>query len=83
MPKSGIAVSYVHCLCFLWLYLDPVVHSGCTNLHTHPHCGGGGDSSPHPLQYFLFVDLLINDGHSDRCEVAPRRSLDLHFSLNE
>ena len=37
--------------------------------------------------WFLLVNFLfcgvINDGHSDRCEVVPHSSFDLHFSNNQ
>ena len=56
MPKSGITNSYSLSIFIIWAYLYPVVHSGCTNLHTHPHCRRA-PSSLHPLQDFLFVDL--------------------------
>ena len=38
-------------------YLDPVAHTGCTNLHTHPHCRWSL-SSPKLILVVLFVDLL-------------------------
>ena len=56
------------------------LHSGCTNLHSHQQYKRV-PFSPQPLHAFVICRLL-NDGHSDRCEVVPQCSSDLHFSNN-
>ena len=78
LPRSGTAGSYASSS-FL-RNLHAVLHSGCTNLHSHQQYKRV-PFSPQPLHAFVICRLL-NDGHSDRCEVVPQCSSDLHFSNN-
>ena len=81
VPKSGTAGSYDSYL-YLFFWGISILFSMVVVLVYIPTKSAGGSffSTPSPA---CVICRLINDGHSDWCELVSRGSFDLHFSINQ
>ena len=80
MRSRGITGLYSSFILSLLRKLHAVLHSGCTNSHSHNNARGFPFSIPSPT---FIVCRFFDDGHSDSCEVIFHCSFDLCFSNNE
>ena len=80
MPRSGTVGSYGNSIFSFLRNLHSVLHRDYTNLGSHQRCKKVPFSS-HPLLH-LVICKLLNDDHSDGCEVITHCSFDLHFPNN-
>ena len=75
--RSGIVRSYGGFIFSSLRTLHRVLHSDCARSHPHPQCVRVL-LPPHPPT--LVTCAVLDDRHSDRCEVSLHCGFDSHFS---
>ena len=86
-PRVGLLDHVVVLLLVFLRKLYTIFHSGCTKLHSHRVCKGGGSHFSTPYTAFIICRLFndgqpFNHGHPGWYKVVPHSSFDLHFSNN-